>query len=149
MIKPVIPKGNQSWIFIERADAEAEAPVLWPPDAKSWFIGRDPDAWKDWWRVEKGRTEHRWLDDITDSMDTSLSKLQEMVKDRQAWCAGHHRVTESDLTEWPNCTDWYAFCKVYLINCVCIIYISELLSQVECIDQGHIRDVNGFVEMEA
>ena len=56
---------------------------------------------------------------------------------------------ESDLTERPNCTDWYAFCKIYLINCVCIIYISELLSQIECIDQGHIREVNGFVEMEA
>ena len=65
--KPVNPKENQSWIFIERTDAEAEAPVLWPPDAKSWLIGKDPDAGKDW-RQEKGMTEdemvewHHWLD---------------------------------------------------------------------------------------
>ena len=57
-IKPVNPKGNQSWIFIGRTDAEAEAPVLWPPDAKSWLIGKDPDAGRDWWgQEEKGTTE--------------------------------------------------------------------------------------------
>jgi len=56
-IKPVNPKGNQSWIFIGRIDAEAEAPVLWPPDAKSWLIGKDPNSWKDWRQEEKGTTE--------------------------------------------------------------------------------------------
>ena len=56
-IKPVNPKGNQSWIFIGRTDAEAEAPILWPPDVKSWFIGKDPDAGKDWRQEEKGMTE--------------------------------------------------------------------------------------------
>ena len=55
--KPVHPKGNQSWIFIGRTDAEAEAPLLWPPDAKSWLIGIDPDAEKDWRQEEKGMTE--------------------------------------------------------------------------------------------
>ena len=55
-IKPVNPKINQSWIFIGRTDDEAEAPVLWPPNKKSWFIGKDPDAGKDW-RQEKGATE--------------------------------------------------------------------------------------------
>ena len=54
-IQPVHPKGNQSWIFIRRADAEAETPTLWPLDGKSWLIGKDPDAWKDW-RQEKGMT---------------------------------------------------------------------------------------------
>ena len=56
-IKPVNPKGNQSWIFIGKTDAEAEAPILWPPDAKSSLIGKDPDAGKDWRQEEKGTTE--------------------------------------------------------------------------------------------
>ena len=56
-IKPVHPKGNQSWIFIVRTDAEAETPVLWPPDAQNWLIGKDPDAWKDESQEEKGITE--------------------------------------------------------------------------------------------
>ena len=56
-IKPVNPKGNQSWIFIGGTDAEAEAPILWPPNAKSWLIGKDPDAGKDWRQEEKGTTE--------------------------------------------------------------------------------------------
>ena len=56
-IKPVNPKGNQSWIFIGRTDAKAEVPILWPPDAKNWLIGKDPDAGKDWRQEEKGTTE--------------------------------------------------------------------------------------------
>ena len=56
-IKPVHPKGNQSWILIERAGAEAETPILWPPDVKNWLLGKDPDAGKDWRREEKGTTE--------------------------------------------------------------------------------------------
>ena len=68
-IKPVNPKGNQSGIFIGRVDAEAEAPILWPPDGKSWLSGKDPDAGKDWGQEEKGVTEdemvewHHWLDE--------------------------------------------------------------------------------------
>ena len=57
-IKPVNPKGNQSWIFIGRTDAEPEAPILWPPDAKNWLTGKDPDAGKDWRHEEKGTTEN-------------------------------------------------------------------------------------------
>ena len=66
-IQPVHPKGNQSWIFTERTDVEAETPILWSPDAKSWLIWKDPDAGKDWWREEKGMREdeivgrHHWL----------------------------------------------------------------------------------------
>ena len=56
-IKPVSPKGNQSWIFIGRTDTEAEAPMFWPPDTKNWFIGKDPDAGEDWRQEEKGTTE--------------------------------------------------------------------------------------------
>ena len=61
-IQPVHPKGNQSWIFIGRTDAEDETPILWPPDAKNWLIGKDPDAWKDWRWGEKGTTEDEMVE---------------------------------------------------------------------------------------
>ena len=93
-IKPVHPKGNQLWLFIGRTDAGAEAPILWPPDVKSWLMGKDPDAGKDWrWR-RRGRQRIRWLDGITGSMEVSLSKLQEMVKNREVWCSIVHAATK-------------------------------------------------------
>ena len=83
-IKPVNPKGNQLWIFVGRTDAEAEAPILWPRDAKGWLIGKAPDAGKDWEQEAKEVTEDEMVDGMTNSMDMSLSKLGERVKDRES-----------------------------------------------------------------
>ena len=75
-IQPVNPTGNQLWTLLGRSDVEAEAPILWPPDAKNWLIGKDPDAGKNWrWEVKR---RWRWLDGITDSMDMSLRSLSSL-----------------------------------------------------------------------
>ena len=99
-VQPVNPKGNQPWIFIGRTDAEAEAPIIWPPTTKSWLIGKDPDAEKDWRQKEKGTTsmDKKWLQSITDSMDQNLSKLWKVVEDRGAWHAAVREVEESNRT---------------------------------------------------
>ena len=94
--KPVNPKGNQSWIFIGRIDAEAL--IFWPHDEKSRLIGKDPDAGKDWRQEEKGTTEDEMLDGIIDPTEVNLSKLQEVVKDREAWCATVRGATERQTT---------------------------------------------------
>ena len=94
-IKPVNPKGNHFWIFTGRTGAEAEAPRFWLPDVKIQLIRKDTDDGKIEGRGRRGWQRTRWLDGITDSLNMSLSKLWEMVKDREAWDASFHGVTKS------------------------------------------------------
>ena len=103
-VKPVHPKGNQSWIFIGRTDAEAETPIIWPPDANSQLSGKDPDAGKDWGQEEKGVAEdemvgwHHWL-------NGQEFEQTPRVSDRQGrLAAAVHGVTKSrtQLSYWTT-----------------------------------------------
>ena len=147
-IKPVHPKGNQSWIFIGRTDAEAETPIIGPPDMKNWLMWKDSDAGKDW-RWEKGITDNEMVGWHHDSMDMSLSKLQEMVKDREAWHAAVHGVAKSQtwLSDWTtailvcsslvdidrglalsnlNIYEAIIYCLVYVLSDQCKLYLKNI-----------------------
>ena len=105
-IQPVHPKGDQPWVFIGRTDVEAEIPILWPPHAKSWLIGKDPDAGRDWGQEEKGTTEdkmvgwHHWLNGQGFGWTLGVGDGQGGLA-----CCGTVGYKESDMTEWLNWTE--------------------------------------------
>ena len=107
-IKPVNPKGNKPWKFTGRTDAEAEAPMLWPPDVKSWFTGKDPDAGKDLRWEEKGTTEDEIVGWHHQLNKHNREQALEMVKDREAWHAAVQGVT--NIRTWLS--DWTTIAEI-------------------------------------
>ena len=128
-IQPVHPKGDQSRVFIGRTDAETEAPILWPPDAKSWLIGKDPDAGRDWEQEEKGMTEDEMAGWHHRFDGHEFGWTQEFVMDREAWCAacclGLERVGHDWATE-PNRTD-------LLLGILSILYLYQEMPKDFCV----------------
>ena len=111
-IQPVHHKGDQSWMFIGRTDTEAETPILWPPHVKSWLIGKDPDARRDWGQEEKGMTEDEMVG-WHHRLDMGLNKLRELVIDREASHAAIPGVAKS-LT---GLSDWTELYWIYMFQC--------------------------------
>ena len=114
-IQPVHPKGNQSWIFIERTDVEAEAPILWTPDVKNWLTGKDSDAGKDWRREEKGVMKdeivgwHHWLNGHDFEQTSGDSEGQGSLECSNPWCHKESDTTEQSNNNPSNSAIWVLF----------------------------------------
>ena len=141
-IQAVHPKGNQSWMFIGRTDAEAEAPILWPPDAKNWLTGKDPDAGEDWRQEEKGKTENEmvgWHHRLNGhEFEQTLG-----VGDRWwglVWCNSWGRK-ESDMTEWLNWSELRSF-LIYSSTSLFLFLLSVFL--LSYIKKSLLRSMSRF-----
>ena len=119
--KEINPKGNQSWIFLGRTDVEAETSIIWPPEAWSQFIRKDPDVGKDWRQEEKGTTEDKMVG-LSLTQQTCLRKIQDMVKDTDAWCVAVHSVAKSQtwlsywITNYETSTSYLTFTVTFNIH---------------------------------
>ena len=111
----VHPKGNQPWLFIGRTDAKAEVPILWPLDAKIQLVGIEGKR--------RRQQRMRWLDSITNSMEMNLSKLQEIVKNREAWSASVHGAAKS----WTRLSDWTTTMYIEQLNLLLSHWINNIL----------------------
>ena len=130
-IKPINPKGNQSWMFIGRTDAEAETPILWPPDAKNWLTGKDPDAGKDWRQDEKGgnRGQDGWMAPLT-RWKWVWTSSGSWWWHRESWCAAVHGVAKSQtwLSDW---TELILFLIIMIISLVPCIFSNALSARLQ------------------
>ena len=128
-IQPVHSKGDQSWVFIGRTDAKAETPIFWPPHVKTWLIEKTLMLGGIRGRRRRGRQKMKWLNEITDWMDMSLSKLRELLMDREAWCTAIHGVAKSwtRLSDWTelNWTIWIVYMHRLCAKCFASFYLSN------------------------
>ena len=140
-IQLVHPKGYQSWLFIGRTDTEAETPILWPPDVKSWLIGKDSDAGRDWGQEEKGPTEdemvarHQWRN------GRESEQTPEVVKDRKACHVAVHEVAELDTSKWLNNNNKQLplDSRNRFGSCLKFYLVAEILSSVSTVWLSHVK----------